>query len=141
MAAQPGAAAAENPGYSYDACKADIWSAGVLLYAMLVGRYPFPDNMPQDERVLAMNTRPLPNLPPHLSQECKQLLEDLLHPNPAERISIEGIRQCPWFLQGLPATAFDMTAHFLNRPSPCVRTQQQVEDIITRVVQRLQQAA
>jgi len=107
---------------------------------MLVGQYPFPDNVPQEQRLQAMNARPLPNLPQHLSQECRRLLEALLHPDPAQRVSIQGIRQFPWFLQGLPATAFDMTAHFLNRPSPCRKTPQQINDIITRVVYRLQPA-
>jgi len=128
--------AADGP-LGYDGRKADIWSAGVLLYAMLTGTYPFPDNIPQQLRLQAMQARPLPNLPWQLSQECRQLLEALLHPNPAERITIEGIRQNTCFTQGLPATAFDMTANCLNRPSPCVRSIQEIEDTITRVVQRL----
>jgi len=131
----PPPAVAEVAGY--DGRKADIWSAGVLLYAMLAGHYPFPDNVPQPVRLQAMRARPLQGLPQGLSQECKQLLEALLHPNPAERITIEGIRQDLWFAQGLPDRAFDMTAQYLNRPSPCVRTPQDIEDTITRVVQRL----
>jgi len=133
----PEALANENPGY--DARKADIWSAGVLLYAMLAGNYPFPENIPRPQRLQAMQARPLRGLPQHLSQECKQLLEALLNPNPAERISIQSLKQDPWFTQGLPAAAFDMTAQCINRPSPCIRTPQEIEETIARVVQRLQQ--
>lgn len=68
-----------------------------MLYAMLAGTYPFDANMPDERRLALMMQRPLRGLPASLSQEGRQLLEALLHPNQQERISVQDIQEHPWF--------------------------------------------
>lgn len=70
-----------------------------MLYAMLVGRYPFDSNLPDHQRLQLMTQRPLRNMPAALSPECRQLLEGLLHPNQHERMTVAEIKQHPWFLK------------------------------------------
>jgi serine/threonine protein kinase len=62
---------------------------------------------PQQARVQAMMSRILnsqwaiPTDVP-ISSECRDLLQRLLDPNPARRITMPQISQHPWFLQNLP---------------------------------------
>jgi serine/threonine protein kinase len=64
----------------YNGEQADIWRTGVMLYAMLLGRYPFDSNMPDQLRLRVMTERPLEGTE-GLSAECQELLEGMLHPN------------------------------------------------------------
>lgn len=70
-----------------------------MLYAMLAGTYPFDANMPDEQRLALMMKRPLRGLPASLSREGRQQLEALLHPDQQDRISMQAIKQHPWFLR------------------------------------------
>mmetsp|Transcript_6454 Transcript_6454/g.11780 ORF Transcript_6454/g.11780 Transcript_6454/m.11780 type:complete len:356 (-) Transcript_6454:187-1254(-) len=89
----------------YNGQIADVWSCGVLLYVMLVGSYPFED--PADQRNLRKSIqRTLAckySFPSHtkISEECKHLLSRIFVLCD-KRITIEEIRQHPWFLDNLP---------------------------------------
>jgi len=89
----------------YNGQIADVWSCGVLLYVMLVGSYPFED--PNDQRNLRKSIqRTLAckySYPGHvsISEECKHLLSRIFVLCD-KRITIEEIRQHPWFLANLP---------------------------------------
>lgn len=114
-------------GKLYDAKVADIWSSGVVLYIMLFGKYPFDleDDADINEATRSqlmlerMEGEKYP-LPPNvvISPECLDILRKLLKPNPAERLTLEGILAHPWFLKKLPPHAQEMNDYYLTLPMP-----------------------
>ncbi|XP_057550847.1 CBL-interacting serine/threonine-protein kinase 24-like isoform X2 [Amaranthus tricolor] len=82
-------------GQGYDGAAADIWSCGVILYVLLAGFLPF------EEITLATLYQKINSAafscPFWFSPDAKSLIERLLDPNPKTRITIEEIRNDPWF--------------------------------------------
>ena len=85
-----------TPDYwdTYDPLKADSWCAGILLYQMVIGRFPFYDEKPENlTRRICEQPLTLPN---HLSESLKSLLFMLLNKKWEERLSIEHALYHPW---------------------------------------------
>ncbi|EAY13816.1 CAMK family protein kinase [Trichomonas vaginalis G3] len=72
----------------------DIWSCGIVLYAMVCGRLPFSDT---NYTRLAHNIilRDI-QYPPNLSPSLMDLFKRLLDKNPQTRISIDDLSTHPW---------------------------------------------
>lgn len=93
-----------TPGYAapevlrdkgYDGAKADIWSCGVILFVLLAGSLPFPDDniVTMYKKVQRGDYR----CPPWFSTDARRLVPKLLDPNPATRITIAELVETPWF--------------------------------------------
>jgi polo-like kinase 1 len=80
-------------GHSFEA---DIWSIGVILYAMLVGKPPFEtNNVKHTYKRIRANDYSFPsNL--ILSAEAKSLINSILSVNPARRPTLDAIMKHPF---------------------------------------------
>lgn len=83
---------------TYSGRAADMWSLGVMLYTILVGRYPFHDNEPTALFTKIRKGQFL--LPPSLSSKAKCLLKSILRQDPDLRLSAEECLSHPWLSQG-----------------------------------------
>lgn len=79
----------------YSGKAADVWSLGVVLYTILVGRYPFNDTKPSS---LFSKIRLCKfSLPDSLSPKAKCLIRNILRWDPSERLTPREILDHPWF--------------------------------------------
>ena len=89
-------------GTTYDGKEVDVWAAGVLLFTMLVGEYPFGDAARDMPGLLRNITAVQYTMPNYVSPPCQDLIRRIFVKNPKERISLPGLRAHPWFAAGLP---------------------------------------
>jgi 5'-AMP-activated protein kinase catalytic alpha subunit len=82
-------------GEKYRAPPVDIWSSGIVLYAMLCGYLPFEDD---DNDVLYDKIcKGKFTIPNHVSEKARDLLNKILVTDPKKRLTIHQIRNHPWF--------------------------------------------
>ena len=78
----------------YDPYKTDIWSCGVVLFAMITGFFPFRgiNERELNESILSGNYPKIKDIP----EELRNLMDRLLEINPDKRINIEEILNHKW---------------------------------------------
>uniref|UniRef100_A0A670K080 BR serine/threonine kinase 1 n=1 Tax=Podarcis muralis TaxID=64176 RepID=A0A670K080_PODMU len=85
-------------GEKYDGRRADMWSCGVILFALLVGALPFDDD--NLRQLLEKVKRGIFHMPHFIPPDCQNLLRGMIEVEPEKRLSLEQIQKHPWFLGG-----------------------------------------
>ena len=85
-------------GKKYDGFKIDVWSCGIILYAMVCGYLPFedPNNEVLFKKILECNVE----FPNYVKKLSKDLVKKILVTDPEKRITIPEIKQHPFYLKG-----------------------------------------
>jgi len=115
-------------GKPYAGPEVDIWSCGVILYALLCGSLPF-----DDESIAALFRRIKSGqyqMPSYLSPGARDLISRMLIVDPLARITIEQIRKHPWFVENLP--------RYLSLPPPtgCARSRSINVEVLRECIRR-----
>ena len=84
-------------GKRYHGLRTDIWSSGVVFYAMVCGYLPFED--PKTSNLYKKIMGAEYTLPKFLSGQCKDLIRRILNTDPEHRFSVNDIRNHTWSLQ------------------------------------------
>nr|CAI5844498.1 unnamed protein product [Callosobruchus analis] len=85
-------------GEKYDGRKADVWSCGVILYALLVGALPFDDD--NLRQLLEKVKRGVFHIPHFVPPDCQSLLRGMIEVNPEKRLTLADINKHPWVTAG-----------------------------------------
>jgi len=84
-------------GLSYVPAMCDLWSCGVILFALVCGYLPFEDQNTTQlyKKILAADYQ----LPNFIGDLVKDLIRGLLTTDPGQRMTISMVRAHPWYRQ------------------------------------------
>jgi len=101
-------------GQLYAGAEVDLWSCGVILYALLCGFLPFDDNsIPNLFKKIKMGK--FNSIPSHVCHGARELINGLLVVDPLKRMTIKQVRQNAWFQKNLPEYLKGNQALFSHR--------------------------
>ena len=76
--------------------KCDIWSLGVILYKVLVGKFPFEATQTLGSLIKQIMSRKEITFPEHISESVKSLILSMLTIDTSQRIGFTELFQHPW---------------------------------------------
>jgi len=84
-------------GNPYNGLRVDIWSCGVILFAMICGYLPFED--PDTSKLYKKIMNAEYEIPDFVSRHARDLITRILNTNPDERLTLKQIKEHIWFRQ------------------------------------------
>ncbi|PWY98246.1 Pkinase-domain-containing protein [Testicularia cyperi] len=96
--------APEMNGRPYKGEPVDVWSSGVVLFALLVGSTPWDEPTSRSPEYNAYRTGELFTYDPwtRIPADALSLLKKMMHPTPERRITFEQIRRHRWYRRSNP---------------------------------------
>uniref|UniRef100_A0A8C6P1K0 BR serine/threonine kinase 2 n=1 Tax=Nothobranchius furzeri TaxID=105023 RepID=A0A8C6P1K0_NOTFU len=85
-------------GEKYDGRKADVWSCGVILFALLVGALPFDDDNLRN--LLEKVKLGVFHMPHFIPPDCQNLLRGMIEVDASKRLTLEVIQKHTWYIGG-----------------------------------------
>uniref|UniRef100_A0A8C9SPH3 BR serine/threonine kinase 2 n=1 Tax=Scleropages formosus TaxID=113540 RepID=A0A8C9SPH3_SCLFO len=82
----------------YDGRKADVWSCGVILFALLVGALPFDDDNLRN--LLEKVKLGVFHMPHFIPPDCQNLLRGMIEVDATKRLTLEQIQKHTWYIGG-----------------------------------------
>ena len=85
-------------GQRYDGCMIDIWSTGIILFAMVCGYLPFEDN--DNDILFGKILKCKIHYPKSMGALTLDLMKKIIVPEPKQRITLEQIKLHDFYLKG-----------------------------------------
>ena len=85
-------------GKKYNGFLIDIWSTGIILFAMICGYLPFEDN--DNEVLFGKILKCKIHYPKHIGKIPLDLMTKIIVPEPSKRITLSQIKEHPFYLRG-----------------------------------------
>eukprot|EP00826_Nyctotherus_ovalis_P054294 TRINITY_DN7100_c0_g5_i2.p1 TRINITY_DN7100_c0_g5~~TRINITY_DN7100_c0_g5_i2.p1 ORF type:complete len:471 (+),score=94.64 TRINITY_DN7100_c0_g5_i2:249-1661(+) len=82
-------------GKEYSGAAVDVWSAGIVLFAMLCGHLPFEDK--NTAKLYKKIVNGVFTVPDHVSSSARDLLVGILKTEPSLRYSVDDVKRHCWF--------------------------------------------
>jgi serine/threonine protein kinase len=83
-------------GHAYDGRTTDIWSVGVIVFAMVTGALPWTER--NQTKLFAQITKGRYKIPSTLSRDCQSFIKGLMTVDQGERMSIVQALNHPWLV-------------------------------------------
>ncbi|KAI3644222.1 hypothetical protein MP228_010386 [Amoeboaphelidium protococcarum] len=113
-------------GIKYIGPEVDIWSLGVILFALLCGHLPFDDdNMKELYRKIGCAQYVMPS---HVPDDCKYLITRMICVDPKKRATLEEIKTHRWVCLGYDGPPIS------HLPQRMLQTNSIDVDIVDRIV-------
>jgi len=115
-------------GKLYGGTEVDVWSCGVILYALLCGSLPFDDENIKSLFVKIKNG--VYTIPSHVSPGARDIIEKMLVVDPLKRITIPQVMQHPWYRTNLPV-------YLSLSAEQQIESEQRIDEAVVNKVQQM----
>lgn len=118
----------------YHGSSCDIWSCGVILFALLTGHLPFDDeNIRQLLRKVKTGKYVMPD---NISKSAQDLIRRILVVDPSKRLTMKQIMAHPWFKETEPTNIHSLPIPSMDIGQP-ISHPSEIDDRILETIKFL----